>query len=494
MKKTESICQKILLLPISRAKAFTNLVMSMSSNTTSKSVVGLSSNPIYHYHYSNMSKISENLSKTEEEYEKTFSVVCKMMMKECGVKAIEFGEVKKCYLLAQDMCLVSKPHSECLDGRLYGHQKGQVSVGMKLGFTHLRMAKDWSLPLKIGLVSPEKDPIKLAVEQIDNILTDKNMPLDDPEAFFINNADSGYGNAKYLSPLFKHKKLVNIVRLRARMKVYEVYQGEQKAKKKPKIYGKTYYLTSKTETKTFKVKNRKTKETTIKEKTQVSLMEYPSEYFEDKIIFGNGKNGIRKIWYFKNFLFRTKNGNHMQDKPFNIIKVEIWNEENTEKIFKRDMFLAITGIEKDQIAPIDAHNFYRTRFEAEGSYRFNKQDLFLDKFQTSNKQHFLNHLIVMMSAWWLLYAAKDEVTFSCPTWQKYLPTNKNAKNAQEQQQKVHLTPTQVKKSLKDLFYTFDKKPFLPTKYKKGKGRKKGAIFKKREKKIPYKKPNNIVKK
>ena len=80
-----------------------------------------------------------------------------------------------------------------------------------------------------------------------------------------------------------------------------------------------------------------------------------------------------------------------------------------------------------------------------------------------------------------MYAAKDEVELKVPVWQQYSAKNKEVLFAQETNEKANLTPLQVRKGMENLFDTFDKTPYLPTKYKKGKGREKGTILTKREK-------------
>ena len=144
----------------------------------------------------------------------------------------------------------------------------------------------------------------------------------------------------------------------------------------------------------------------------------------------------------------------MKDKPFDLLKIEIWSEDKTVKIFDRDMFLALTGQRKNQIAISEAVSQYRSRFDAEGCYRFSKQELFLGKFQTPDKTHFLTHLLVILSSWWLLYAAKNEVHLKSPVWQQYLPENKKVVEALAKQEKANLSPCQVRKGMADLFYWF----------------------------------------
>ena len=74
-KKIEKICLGLLALPLSRIKAYVNLVMSSCSSLGVKSVVELSANRHFHYHYSNISKVSKKLTKNEADYEKTCKIL-----------------------------------------------------------------------------------------------------------------------------------------------------------------------------------------------------------------------------------------------------------------------------------------------------------------------------------------------------------------------------------------------------------------------------------
>ena len=491
----ESICQGLLSLGLPRVKAFMNFVMASCSHLAAKSVVELTNSRHYHYHYSNISKVSHNLCKDEQEYGKVFRTLLDYFLSACHLSASKTANDLDYYSFSQDMCMVTKPSSACLADKVYGHQANSLGKGIvegyKLGFTHLHLAKGWALPVSIDIVAD--NATDLAVKQLDALLLDDSLPFG--KSLCINNADSGYGNARYLSPLYAHEQLINIVRLRGGMKVYPAFRGNQKDKSNPKIYGDTYYLTNKTVSKIVNYYDKRTKTLQETEKLKPSIMDYRFDSFtEECIVLGNGKKAIRKIWTWKNMLIRSKNGNNMKDKPFDLLKIEIWNEDLSSKVFDRDMFLAVTGKRKDQVSSPEAVIHYGTRFDAEGCYRFSKQNLHLGKFQTPDKVHFLSHLLVILASWWLLYAAKDEAELTVPVWQQYSPKNKEVLVAQASNEKAELSPSQVRKGMADLFDTFDKTIYFPVKCKKGKGREKGTVLVKREKYKTVKKSKNKTKK
>lgn len=119
---------------------------------------------------------------------------------------------------------------------------------------------------------------------------------------------------------------------------------------------------------------------------------------------------------------------------------------------------------------------YRKRYDIEPSIKFAKQKLLLDKFQTPSQQHCDNWLVVVMMSFWLLFTAKDEVTYIPKKWRQYKETKRQATDGKET---ASLTPSQTKQAAQAFFLTFENSPFLPKTSNKGKGRAKDTIITKR---------------
>ena len=68
MIKTKQFCHKILAnIGTKSAKAFTNLVISLSSDEKSRSVVELSESPLFHHQYSSIRDAIAGVGKDESE-------------------------------------------------------------------------------------------------------------------------------------------------------------------------------------------------------------------------------------------------------------------------------------------------------------------------------------------------------------------------------------------------------------------------------------------
>lgn len=109
---------------------------------------------------------------------------------------------------------------------------------------------------------------------------------------------------------------------------------------------------------------------------------------------------------------------------------------------------------------------YQERYGIEPFFRFVKQNLFLESFQTPEDQHLKNWFLVVQLATWLLYQVAQEAPKVTPKWQQYLPKEKL-------ENPVILSVSQAYKAAQNLFITFDRTPFLPQKSQKGKPRQKG---------------------
>jgi hypothetical protein len=115
-------------------------------------------------------------------------------------------------------------------------------------------------------------------------------------------------------------------------------------------------------------------------------------------------------------------------------------------------------------------------------FRFGKQKLLLNNFETPIEDNMANWLEIVSLAYWMLWVGKDESKYTCPKWQMY---DKNRKNRIEHS--LMPSPSEVQRQLRGIILSFEQTAFLPKPRKKGKGRKEGM-------KLPKKKRYPIIKK
>lgn len=299
------------------------------------------------------------------------------------------------------------------------------------------------------------------MEQLQELLEHPDLGLS--SILIINTLDSKYGNAAFLAPAHQHENLVNIIRMRSSMKVWQ-RDRQTNTGGAPKIYGDKFYLIDESRTKTYP--HPKTKEPC--EVFQRSIFDLEAD--QTLQISAQTKKGrllTVHLYRWNSIMIGSKDGNNMKDKPFDLIAVRVLDAQTQERVFSQDMFIALSGKQKTDVTTEQGYDSYRHRYDIEPYFRFAKQKLMLQKLQTPDVEHFDNWLLTVQFATWLLYAASKETRFHPRKWEKYLPESKQAKTAQQ------LSIAQTRKSAQDLFLTFDQDPFKPKNSKKGKGRQKG---------------------
>lgn len=450
--------------------------MSLASYEQARSVVELSESPVYHYQYSSITKAVSDLVRVESERK----TVEEQIQAHCagGFLQGHAGPV----LFSTDSTPVGKAHSPTLQDRGYISVPNNVIAGNKpldigydVSFVNVSGADGgWSLPLSVQRVGIDESTSECALSQLDQLLSSPALGLS--ERLCINTLDSKYGNAAYLSEAFQHDDLVNLTRFRAGMKVWK-HAPRSGTGGAPQIYGEQFYLHHQSQEKAYQKHPKTGQPYTV---FQRSIFELPAdETLNAETSLNNGRPARVQIWRWNDLLIRTKKGQVMSDKPFDLLAIKVRDAQTDKLIFEREMYVAINGKRKEEISSEQGYQCYRKRYDIEPFFRFAKQRLLLDKFQTPDVRHFDNWLMVVQLATWLLYQTRQEACFTPKKWRKYLPKNKKVPDS--------LSLAQARHAAQNLFLTFDPSPFIPLKSKKGRPRQIGETQVPRKRHKPRKK-------
>ena len=118
-------------------------------------------------------------------------------------------------------------------------------------------------------------------------------------------------------------------------------------------------------------------------------------------------------------MIRTQRGKNMKDKPLRLVRIRLLDAKTEQPLFKKYMWLCVWGERRMELNAEQIYWAYRNRYDIEHFFRFGKQKLLLDKFQTPDEQHLQNWMEVVNLAYWLLFVAKDEAKHDCHKWQQY---------------------------------------------------------------------------
>jgi len=489
MEKTEQtlrFCHALLSYGVNRCGALANFVMSLASSPTITHPVELAASPFCHYHYSNLPKVLRDWQVSEFDFRRFIRSFVP------PPRALGVAGGLRYYALTHDGTKMLKAHSPCLEHRQYVPIANNViagnrplGVGYPVSALHLGVGQaGWCPPLALERLGPQDDANAVAVRQLESLLRDDTLPFG--QELCLLRADSSYGKAILLCPLYELDNLVLIVRLRPGMKVWEHAEDGERTGGAKRIYGDKFYLTDTSGWKTYHRKE------VPYEVWQESLCGQPAaDMLQISTVLGNGRQVILDIRRWNNLLIRTKEGASMKKKPLDVLRVQVLDAESQQPVFHRPLFLAVSGKRKNQVRSALAQEQYRERYEVEPYYRFAKNKLLLDKLQTPKTQHLDPWLRIVQITSWLLFTARQEIgQIHCPLWQKYLPKNKAAQN----QPQPLLTIAQTQRAIHLLFRTFDPAAFLPQKSKKGKGRQIGQTLPRRTRFLVVKKVKKSIRK
>jgi hypothetical protein len=109
----------------------------------------------------------------------------------------------------------------------------------------------------------------------------------------------------------------------------------------------------------------------------------------------------------------------MKEAEFDMVSFRVLDVKTGERVFKEDVFVSVMGVERKRLNLKEVYQRFRRRFDLEVTNRFLKQEMFLEDYQTPNKENVENWALVAQTAMWLLYEAADEVESVSAKWQKY---------------------------------------------------------------------------
>jgi hypothetical protein len=483
--KTEKFCHSILGLEVQKSKAFANLVMGLASQTWADSVTSISLSRCYHYQFSSISKVLESLYRSGDGEEEEGRLRLEKIL---AIKKDHLAKpFSKFWLLNTDISTLLRPHSKCLPDRRYVYKpNNQVksnkpvevgwefsTVGLSARQPHYGMSEPpWNLPLSMRLVPFEANRNSFTAHQVNDLLDNEDLDLG--KALCVNTLDSQYSSPEYIADTHHQPHLVNIIRFPSNRKVWKGLSGEEQQARKQNntdnrgalaIYGQKYKL------------------------SQAEDWDLPADQSTE---FGhqlaNGRKCVVKIDIWEEMMIRSKRGKNMKDKTFRLVRIQLLDGLTGLPLFQRPMWLSVWGERRGELTPEEIYWAYRSRFDIEHFFRFGKQRLLLDDFQTPDPEHWQNWLEVVNCAYWLLWVAREEAHHQAKKWQQY---DKNFKKRKEFD--LPVAPTLVQQQLATIILSFEQEPFLPKLQIKGEGRKIGTRFPKRPYRPVRKKPSKTQK-
>ncbi len=376
-----------------------DLVDALSSNTTAKSVVELTLNPQFQRTYTALNK--------------AIAVEClsEKQIAQFAAKTIESQQTRKFYLIGIDVTSNSRPYAETLPDRGFVYQpntiKGNkpIAIGHQYSFVAALPERDkektgpWVVPLAMQRVGSQANKELVGAGQVKSILEDDKLSFG--EALCVEVEDSAYSKSAFLNFIRDKLNLVTITCARGTRTFYDEPDAdvdeESSGKAHPTWYGKPFCLKD---------------SETWGEPDDVAETIFTSQ---------------RKITYrieiraWGNLLMRGKQNIPMHKHAFTLVKIR-WFDPYGKALFAKPLSLIVMGDRRAGLSLLDIYQSYLQRYDLEHFFRFGKQKLLLDKFQTPDNKHEENWWRLVALVYLQLWAAKDLVSQLPRPWERYLPS------------------------------------------------------------------------
>jgi hypothetical protein len=425
-----------------RTDTLMDLVDALSSNTTPKSVVELTMNPQFQRTYTALNKAIAVESLSDQQ------------LAHLAVKTIASPQARKFYLIGSDVTSNPRPYAETLPDRGFVYQpntiKGNkpIAIGHQYSFVALLPESDktkigrWVVPLAMERVTSQENKELVGAKQVRALLKDDELPFG--KALCVEVVDSAYSKPAYLIANRDKKNLVTITRARGTRIFYRKPNPEAETKSDkghPIWYGAPFCLKK---LETWGVPDG-VAETTFTSQRKVT---YRVE-----------------IQAWNNLLMRGKKDIQMHLHPFSLVKIR-WYDPKGEALFQKPLWMIVIGDRRTELSSLDIHQPYQQRFDLEHFFRFGKQRLLLDKFQTPDDKHEESWWQLGALAYLQLWAAKDLVTQLPRPWERYLPSVLNKL----------VTPTAAQRDMSRIIRQIGTPSPAPKPRGKSPGRPKGVAF------------------
>ena len=107
---------------------------------------------------------------------------------------------------------------------------------------------------------------------------------------------------------------------------------------------------------------------------------------QTKKISKKGKELTISIKAWNDMLLRGSKDFKSSEYPLNLIQITVTNQEGNN-VFKKPLWIAVLGKRKHELELIDVYNNYASRYDIEHFFRFGKQNLLMDAYQTPDIEH-----------------------------------------------------------------------------------------------------------
>jgi len=429
-----------------RADTLMDLLDTLSSNTVAQTVVELSLNAAFRREYSALFNALD-----EWEPDKAGKTLAQLAGPYLP-KPVRLPF----WLIGTDVTPQPRVHAQTLEDRSYVHQPNAVKSNKPITIGHAYSSvvlfpeeegehgPVWVVPLGVQRVKSSEDKEMVGALQVQALLEDEELPFHNEVCVEV--ADSGYSKPAFLAKNREKNNLVTIVRARNTRTFYRqpsTVTGEE-GSGHPTWYGDPFSLPDET---TWHVPDA-TAGTTM---TSLSGKTYRVEIeaWNNMLMKGERKPVVLP----------------MHRHPFILVRVRLFNQQG-ELAFQRPLWLIAMGERRHELSLLDIFHSYQRRYDIEHFFRFGKQRLLLDRYQTPETKREEKWWLMAHLAYLQLWVAHTVAQAVPRPWEALPPADL----------KQPLSATQVQRDFERIIRQFGTPAAAPKRRGYSPGRRKGTVL------------------
>jgi hypothetical protein len=317
---------------------------------------------------------------------------------------------RKFWLFGGDVTSYPRPHASCLEDRSYVYQPNSLRGNQPVipgpafsNFFYLpernqQEYEHWALPFSGQRVESKADKKQVMAQQIRRWLNYPSWPFFQQFCAFV--GDSDYSAPPFLVAIGSQKNLVGILRVRSNRvffcqpKLTSAIPGRGR----PTLFGKRFQL------------------------NDGRTWPKPDATATTPFKGYKGKEYQVEIQAWQNMLMRGKREPvliPMQNFPFTLLRICL-KDEKGKLLHKKPLWLIVIGELRQEMSLSEGWEAYQQRYDMEHFFRFSKQKLLLDRFQTCVVQHEEKWWEIANLAYLQLWIARQYGVKTVHPWEKHL--------------------------------------------------------------------------
>ncbi len=393
-----------------------DLLDALASNSSARSTVELSLNPLFRRDYSALYKaIKESFlangedSDNSSENNSSRAQQVKQLL-EVLPQIIPEPTERPFQLLGLDVTPMPRPYAKTLEDRSFIYQpntiKGNKPINIGHPYSILSVLPEkaalhsapWVIPLSGVRVESSSSGREVGSAQIDLLLN--QGAFSEPGQFYVLVVDSGYSVRPFLCQQVAHENLVTVARVRSNRVFYQLPTTCECPKRRghPTWYGERFDLKDET------------------------TWHPPDQTLRTTLTTARGKVVTVTVKAWTQMLMRGTKNCPMHLHPFTLLQIRVTDQEG--KQIWRPMWLIVMGQRRHQLTAKEGWRAYRQRYDLEHFLRFGKQKLLMSAFQTPELEHEENWVQLTLLAYVQMWAARELAVNLPRSWERYLPNSR----------------------------------------------------------------------